>query len=236
VAWRVVIRPVPAATALVLFAIGIAAGNWQQGRAREKAELQQRMEQLTREAAVVVGAQPLQTAGLEFRRVSVRGQWQPEFLVFLDNKPRLGAPGYHVLMPLRIEGSNMHVLVNRGWAAASRDRARQPAIATAGGTVEITGEARVPGSKFLELSGQYAEGRLWQNLTIDRYRQWSQLALQPIVMLQMSAADDGLIREWGRPDMGIDKHRGYAFQWYALSAVVAVFSIVLAVRRQRDEA
>lgn len=233
---RLVIRPLPAAVALILFVVCIAAGNWQQGRARQKEDRQRRMEQLNREAAIAVGSEPLPAATLEYRHVTARGRWQPEHLVFLDNKPRRGTPGYHVLMPLRIEGSAMHVLVNRGWVAAPHDRSRLPEIAAPATAVTISGDARIPGARFLELSGQYAEGRLWQNLTPERYQQWSKLQLQPFVILQTSAADDGLVREWDRPDLGIDKHRGYAFQWYALSALVAVFFAVLSMRKERNEA
>ena len=33
--------------------------------------------------------------------------------------------------------------------------------------------------------------------------------------------DDGLVREWPDPGSGVDKHLGYAFQWYALAVLVA---------------
>ncbi|HWR87335.1 MAG TPA: hypothetical protein VN277_02820, partial [Acidiferrobacterales bacterium] len=48
------------------------------------------------------------------------------------------------------------------------------------------------------------------------------LDLQPVLVQQTSVADDALVREWERPDLGIDKHRGYALQWYALAALTAV--------------
>ena len=37
-----------------------------------------------------------------------------------------------------------------------------------------------------------------------------------------SAAEDGLKREWSRPDLGRNTHLAYAFQWYALSLAIFI--------------
>jgi surfeit locus 1 family protein len=72
---------------------------------------------------------------------------------------------------------------------------------------------------------------VWQNLVLARYAKWSGLKLQPIVLQQTSEADDGLLRVWGRPDTGADKHRGYAFQWYALAMTILIVYVALSFRR-----
>jgi surfeit locus 1 family protein len=38
---------------------------------------------------------------------------------------------------------------------------------------------------------------------------------------QTSAAADGRVREWPAPAAGIDRHRGYALQWYSLAGLAA---------------
>jgi cytochrome oxidase assembly protein ShyY1 len=55
--------------------------------------------------------------------------------------------------------------------------------------------------------------------------------LQPIVIEQHSAAADGLVRDWPRPDTGIEKHESYALQWYSLAGLAVVLFIVLSFRR-----
>ena len=76
---------------------------------------------------------------------------------------------------------------------------------------------------------------MWQNLTLERYREVIPIAIQPFVIQQESAGapDDGLIREWPLPDAGVDKHYGYAFQWFALSVVILAFYLITHVRRNR---
>jgi cytochrome oxidase assembly protein ShyY1 len=55
--------------------------------------------------------------------------------------------------------------------------------------------------------------------------------LQPIVLQQTSEAADGLARVWGRPDTGADKHRGYAFQWYALATTIFIAYVAFSFKR-----
>jgi cytochrome oxidase assembly protein ShyY1 len=77
---------------------------------------------------------------------------------------------------------------------------------------------------------------VWQNLVLDRYREWSKLELQPIVIQQTSPAADGLVREWGPPDAGADRHRGYALQWFALAVLALLLYVVLNLKRPRHGA
>jgi len=102
--------------------------------------------------------------------------------------------------------------------------------------VVVSGLAVVPGARFFELSTKIAEGNVWQNLTLERYRQAVPIAIQPFVIQQdqEGAPDDGLVREWLPPDVGVDRHYGYAFQWFALSALILMFYLVTHVRRIRE--
>jgi surfeit locus 1 family protein len=99
----------------------------------------------------------------------------------------------------------------------------------------VHGRAVLPGRRFLELSAQVAEGRVWQNLTLERYREAAPIAIQPFLIQQENegAPDDGLIREWAPPNLGVDKHYGYAFQWFALSALILGLYLVTNVRSNR---
>ncbi len=217
-------------------ALALAAAQWQLNRAHEKEGLAARLESLARAPAVSLTAAEAKAEDLEWRRVTVRGRFAPSYAVFIDNRIRRGVAGYHVVMPLEIgntrSGSGRYVLVNRGWIAGSPDRARLPEVTTPEATVQITGLAVLPSRRFLELSANVAQGKVWQNLTVERYREAFPIPLQPVVILQESALADGLAREWDPPDLGINKHYGYAFQWLALAATVLVFYLVTHVRRR----
>jgi surfeit locus 1 family protein len=109
------------------------------------------------------------------------------------------------------------------------------------GVVEISGIARAPSNRFLELDQQSKEGdheRVWQNLTIERFHAWSGLALQPIVVFQQNASDDKLQRVSVAPEatgLGADRHRGYALTWFGLAIVTLVLGIAAKCKSKKDK-
>ena len=217
-------------------ALTLTLANWQLNRAHEKEELAAHLAVLAKDAPVSLPGAEMKVQDVEWRRVMARGRFEPRYGVLIDNRIRHGVAGYHVVMPLEIgSGGGRYVLVNRGWIAGNPDRARLPEVKTPDGTIEITGLATVPSLRFLELSSRAAEGKVWQNLTLDRYREAFPIAVQPVVIQQESPLDDGLVREWDPPNLGVDKHYGYAFQWFALGATLLVFYLVTHVRRRLPE-
>ncbi|MBI3044776.1 MAG: SURF1 family protein [Betaproteobacteria bacterium] len=228
-------RFVTTLAAVAGIAATLALANWQLSRAHEKEGLAARLETLAKDPPVSIAAAEVKAEDVEWRRVTARGRFEPRYGVFLDNRIRRGVAGYHVVMPLALGGGSRYVLVNRGWIAGNPDRARLPEVSTPAGTVEITGLAVTPSRRFLELSTRIAEGNVWQNLTLERYRQAVPIALQPVVIQQESPLDDGLEREWDPPDLGVQKHYGYAFQWFALALTILVFYLVTHVRRRSEE-
>jgi surfeit locus 1 family protein len=211
-------------------ALTLALGQWQVGRAQYKEALQSRYDLLGRQPVVRIGPGAADRDELLLRRVEVRGTFEPKYTVFIDNRIYRHQPGFHVATPLRIAGSDRRVLVNRGWVAGPRDRSL-PEVITPAGEQVVQGIAVAWSERYLELSTKVAEGNLWQNLVYERYRQATGLELQPVVVQQTSPADDGLVREWNRPDLGRNTHLAYAFQWYALSLAIFVYYLVTHVKR-----
>lgn len=229
--WR--FRPgfVMTAATIAFCALAVALGLWQTRRASEKEALQARLDRLAAATPLALPARLVAPDDYALRRVVARGAYADRFTILLDNRVHRGRPGFHVLAPLRIAGGNVHVLVNRGWVPAGRTRAELPQVATPPGEQTVEGLATVPSEHVYELAPDTVAGPVWQNLVLDRYRAWSKLELQAIVIQQTNDAGDGLVREWDRPDAGADRHRSYALQWFALAAVAAVLYVVLNLER-----
>jgi surfeit locus 1 family protein len=207
---------------LVLFAAVAAValtarlGAWQWSRAGEKETLQAALD--ARAALPPVGIDALQmhdrpAESLEFRRVRLRGHWLAQRTVYLDNRQMNARP------PLQWEGGAL--LVQRGWVARdNRERTRLPPLDTPAGEVEISGRIAPPPVRLLEFSAAQT-GVIRQNLDPVQYGREIGVALLPISVLQDGAtADDGLLRDWPRPALGVHKNLGYAFQWWAMSALI----------------
>ena len=230
-------RLLPFIAMLVVAAIGVSLGQWQLGRATEKEAIEQRI--ATREKAPPlrlegVAASAADADALEFRQVTVRGEFLPGWTIYLDNRPHAGKPGFHVMTPLKIAGSSRHIIVARGRIARDvADRSRIPPIATPTGVVEVTGSARRHAGRLLQL-GQPAPlkpGAIVQNLDAAQLAQASGLEIEPFIVEQTGGPDDGLVRDWPRPSLGIDRHYGYAFQWFALAATAFLFYVVTGFKR-----
>lgn len=169
-------------------------------------------------------------ASVLHRHVAARGRFVTEHTVFLDNRLRRGRPGYEVVTPLLLSGSDSHVLVDRGWIASPPSRSALPTIRTPAGELEVGGIAldRLPHA--LE-TGAAPQGNVRQNLDVAAFAAETKLKLEPVVIEQHSEAPDGLSRDWPRPDFGIDKHESYSLQWYSFAALAIVLFLVLSMRR-----
>ena len=208
----------------------IALGNWQLGRGNEKAALAERAQAANRAGLIELSGLEVGADDVAWRRLEVRGRFEPKHAVLIDNRILRGMVGYYVMMPLKIDGSERYVLINRGWVAGTNSRANLPQITTPAQSVRIEGLATVPGKRYMELSARVTEGNVWQNLTLERYRAVVPIPLQPVVIQQENNIDDGLSREWSAPDLGIDKHYAYAFQWYAMAVAIVIIFLVCNVR------
>jgi surfeit locus 1 family protein len=221
---------------IALAIVFIKLGLWQLSRADEKELRHEKIAQYAQEPAIALPSTPIHLEEFHYRQVEVRGSFAEEHTIYLDNKIHQGMAGYEVITPLRITNSAMHVLVNRGWIASGYDRLYLPEVTSPQGEVIVTGMAVSPNIKTMQLSKEVASGKLWVNLDFDQYHKVTGLTLQPILLLQQNSQfDDGLIRQWVRPDSGASKNIGYAFQWFFLAATICIIFLILNVRRNRPE-
>ncbi|WUR14249.1 SURF1 family protein [[Empedobacter] haloabium] len=229
---------VPFVATVVLVGLGVALGQWQTRRADQKLALQAKLASANAQAPLRLDGAPIALAQAEWRRVAVRGTFVANWPVYLDNRPHGGQAGFYVLMPLRIEGTDRHVLVLRGWLPV--DAARRQHImpyATPAGAVAIEGIARRDAGHVLQLgaAAPLVRGAIVQNADVPQVAAASGLRLLPFVIQQTSGGTDRLVRDWPAPELGVDKHRGYAFQWYALALTALLFFVITGILSGRKQ-
>lgn len=210
-----------------LVSVGLTArlGVWQLDRAAQKIALQEAIEERAQLPALEALQLRADAPGAQDqlqRRVLLRGAWLSDKTVFLDNRPMDGRVGFFVVTPLQLKGRAEAILVQRGWVPRDAlDRSRLPVLADAAGEVEVQGRLALAPSRLYEFSAA-ASGVIRQNLDSAAYAQEINQALLPLTVLQSGPVNpqDGLLRDWAAPDLGLQKHYGYAFQWFALSALL----------------
>ena len=90
----------------------------------------------------------------------------------------------------------------------------------------------LPGNRFLELTQETIQGRVWQNLTIERYRVATGLDVLPLVLLAETATPP-LKPVSAHADARAEKHVEYMLTWYSLAATVVVLWLTLNVKLER---
>lgn len=208
--------------ASLAFALTFALGQWQLSRAAQKEALQTAIASQT-------GQPMLDNRALEavsdvavamHRQATLKGSWKAEHTVFLDNRSMNEKTGFIVVTPLVLEGTSQVILVQRGWVQRNfTDRARLPYIETPNGLVTVHGRIAPPPSKLYQFKG-VESGVIRQNMDLLAFAREIRMPLLGVSLVQTGPAGQGLLRDWPPPNLGAQKHYGYAFQWFSLCALV----------------
>jgi surfeit locus 1 family protein len=213
------------AAALVAVLLTGGMGLWQLDRAAQKLALQAALE-------ARIALPPLDASSLardaptaeaqQYRRASLRGRWLQDRTVFLDNRPLDGRVGFVVVTPLALDDGKA-VLVQRGWLPRNfGERAVLAEVTTPPGRVAVEGTVALRPPRLFEFSNA-SSGPIRQNLDLPSFARETGLDLLPLVVVQQESQGgitDGLARRWPPPATDVQKHHGYAFQWFALAAVI----------------
>ena len=200
--WR---RVLIAVAALVAIAITLSLGRWPLSRAAQKEALQAAIsEQKTLPA---LGGPALAAtkdiANVLHRRVVLRGTWLPRNFL---------------------------------------DRTQLPPLDTPTGVVALEGRVARPPSKLFEFAavqsptgaGKPAQrsSHIRQNLDLADFRAETQLPLRDVSVLQTGDASEGLLRDWPEVASGVEKHYGYAFQWFGLAGLITLLYVWFQIVRR----
>jgi len=237
------------AAAVLGAALTARLGVWQLDRASQKVALQAQITERAQRPALPaadIARDPQQAEAQSQRVTAVTGRWLPAATVFLDNRTMDGRTGFFVVTPLLLP-SGEALLVQRGWVPRDlRDRTLLPTVPTDTGEVHLQGRLAPWPSPLMAL-GEATGGTIRQNLDRDAYAHEFKLQLLPAT-LQLTAApqatapssssppspvDDGLLRHWWVPTADVQKHYGYAVQWFALSALIAGLYVWFQLLRPR---
>jgi surfeit locus 1 family protein len=222
----------------VALAITGAATRWQLDRAAEKEAMFAAFASGEDGDALTVLPPDAEAGQLRYRQVLVSGRYDGGHQIVLDNVPRDGQPGYHVLTPLRLADGSA-VLVNRGWVRADGDRRQLPDVGLAAADVTVSGRIeKLPRPGLRLAASPSPPGTPWPRRLFfpDGAAASSELGyvVRDYQLLLDGSAPDGFRRDWSPAEFGPEHHLGYAVQWAGLGLTAVVFWIVLSLRRPRQ--
>lgn len=220
----------------VLFALLLNLGFWQLGRAGEKTALEARWQ--AQSALLPVTPQVILSGATEGdaeqwadRAVRWEGRIRPREYLLLDNRIHQGQVGYHLIA--LVEAQDLLIPVNLGWLPGDPSRRTLPEPTLSPEPMIIEGNVYVPSGKPLLMQKPEAPQRLPAVVQTLYWDQWSdslsaltEREVLPYEVRIQPGSAAALVADWPRANSSSSKHIGYAVQWFAMAAVLAVIGVV----------
>ncbi len=222
---------------LALIALLARLGVWQLDRAHYKQALAASIASREHMPGLELGPRGVDFTRAEWRPVHARGTWAGALTVYLQNRQYQGVSGFWVFTPLRLAGSDTYVMVERGWAGPDTHAPMLvPPIPSPPGMVEVRGRIAPAPSQWFSFAKDPPGAMVRQNVQLPQFAAYHHIRLLPYVIQQLGTDDEGLVRDWPAPDLGMQTNYGYAFQWFAMSATcmgLLVYFTTRTLRRRR---
>ncbi len=208
-------------------------GFWQLDRADEKRGIENAIVLAQSSPAQLVEADDIHTK--EHYRVLLNGYFDTNKQFIYDNQIVKGNAGYYVLTPF-VLNTDTAILVNRGFVPwyGKRGELADIKIDRRPSTIEV---GLIKPKQRIELQPQEIETTfpiLIQSLDLDQLSQLSNYQIIPMLAQLDVKASNGFFRQW-KPFYGsVDKHLGYALQWFLMALVLSIIAIRLLIKNSRN--
>ncbi len=233
-------------------------GQWQTGRAQEKQTLFDAQARALAAEPVSPASARLDLDNLSYRKIELRGRFEAKALIYIDNRQVNGRPAVQVVQGFRPEGANFLIPVDRGLLlrnpAEPRLAPNMPAGAMRDGEMfNLQGTILPRFAQSAELRGialgdaenivmaQSNGFEVWSNFSMDEFEKRTGEPVSNFVVTQQPVAQTtgqqpqasiaGGFYHLAVPlQEQVAKHRGYAFQWFTMSAVLVLLTLFFVYR------
>jgi surfeit locus 1 family protein len=223
------------ATFLVIAGAAVLArlGVWQLDRLAQRRIFNTRVQaQMAQPQLALTGdALSADLPGMEYRSVVVRGQYDFSRQVALRNQAWDNQAGVHLLTPLRIDGTDTYVLVERGWVPGLESTPADWRQYDESGTVEVRGIIRRSQSK--PDFGRRADPlpapgsgplNLWYFADVARVAAQLPYPLLPVYVQQAPDPAWTSLPYRSLPELDLTEgpHMSYALQWFSFAILLLI--------------
>jgi len=226
---------IPAALIVATLALLISLGFWQLDRADEKRAIEDQIASANSDDVEIVASTEF-LKEKEYYHVRLQGSYIDDKQFIYDNQIVDQISGYYVLTPLVLKGDSKAVLINRGFIPWNGRRDKLADIDIAGKLTEVKVQISKP-VKRMELEASELTGDfpvLIQALDLDEISTIASLDFASVIGLLSPESDNGFVRQWEPYTGSIERHIGYAIQWFLMALVLAFIGIRLALKQRKN--
>ena len=229
-------------TLLVIAGTAVCArlGIWQLDRLEQRRAFNAQVTSMRASELLDLNASlPENIASMEWRAVTVTGEYDFANQMALRNQYSEGIYGFHLITPLQFDGGV--VLVNRGWIPAESDSLPddwrmydEPGIVTVTGQIRLGQGKPSFGGVADALPADGSPLWVWNNLDVTMMSPQMPYPILPIFIQPTTQGDsEPPIPYQPIIELTEGSHFGYALQWFTF-AVILFFGYPFYLRKQDD--
>ena len=226
---------IPASLIIATLVLLISLGFWQLDRADEKRAIEGQIDSANSgDVTLIDSAEFLKDK--EYYHVRLQGSYVGDKQFIYDNQIVDQISGYYVLTPLVLKGDSKAVLINRGFIPWNGRRDKLADIDIGEKLTEVKVQISKP-VKRMELEASELTGDfpvLIQALDLDEMSTIASLDFASVVGLLSPETENGFVRQWEPYTGSIERHIGYAIQWFLMAFVLAFIGIRLAIKQRKN--
>ena len=226
---------IPASLIIATLVLLISLGFWQLDRADEKRAIEDQIASANSgDVEFVTSVEFLKDK--EYYHVRLQGSYIGDKQFIYDNQIVDQISGYYVLTPFILKGASKAVLINRGFIPWSGRRDKLANVDIGEKLTEVKVQISIP-IKRMELKVSETTGDfpvLIQALDLDEISTIAALDFASVVGLLSPESEDGFVRQWEPYTGSIERHIGYAIQWFLMALVLTFIGIRLALKQRKN--
>lgn len=238
--WEV--RWIPLLIFIAVFSLLLRLGFWQLSRADEKGLFLETQSLRLMEKPVLLTELLKNTAEYRYRSALLKGKYDSKHQLLVDNQIYMGKVGAFVMTPFILSDSERVVFVNRGWVATDKARKQLPDVSMPMNNAEISIEGIINEfpSVGLILEGADMASEGWpsvvQIVNTDKLTKRFEYSFYPFQVQLKAEQENGYMRDWKiNTRMPPEKHRAYAFQWFALAATLFFLTLWISCKTHKND-
>jgi surfeit locus 1 family protein len=209
-------------------------GFWQLDRANEKRAIEASI-QKANTGIVELITDENRLLEKEYYQVRLKGQYQSNKQFIYDNQIVDQVSGYYVLTPFKLESQPSTIIINRGFIPWNGDREKLADVSIKKTKSEIKVQISKP-IKRIELKSSEIGNSfpvLIQAVDLVKMSELAGIDFSSMVGLLDASMDDGFVRKWEPYTGSIEKHIGYAVQWFLMAIVLGIIGIRIAIKQRK---
>jgi surfeit locus 1 family protein len=216
---------------LIILILFVNLGKWQLSRLEQKRVYNHQISAALEQPPIPLEGHSVTAAALDFRRVQVKGTFMNTATMVIRNQQLDTNSGFSVITPLKLQGSDIAVLINRGWIPRRNMDPTAENLQSYAITDEVIIEgiahvSQIAANRFAAAAPPWQPDQPfrvgWFRINIEQMQPQIPYPLLPVFIDQTTPPLNQYPQPMSSVDLDEGSHFSYAMQWFSFALILAV--------------